>query len=242
MRSVLNALRGLIYPGLCLSCGTNTDGTDATGDAFCGSCMLGFGQISGPCCSRCGRLFDSGTGPDRQCVDCIKTPPVYDTAYAPLKYEGPVVDAIHLFKYRGLRGAADIFRDRLRDAARDRFAGVTVVVPVPLHRRRLASRGFNQSLVLASIAAEAAGASLLPDGLIRTRHTRPQVELKPKERIGNVRGAFAARSLDVVKGESVLLIDDVYTTGATAKECAGVLRKAGASSVHVLTLARTLHS
>jgi ComF family protein len=117
---------------------------------------------------------------------------------------------------------------------------IDVVIPVPLHPRRLRQRGFNQALLLAYGMSTRNGIALDPNNLIRVRPTRPQVELSGQERVKNVAGAFAVRHPDMVANKHVLLIDDVYTTGATMNECAGVLKNAGAEQVTVCTLARAL--
>jgi len=115
-----------------------------------------------------------------------------------------------------------------------------LLVPVPLHLRRLRWRGFNQALLLTRPLAQRCGARLDPFVLARTRPTSPQVGLDEAARRRNIAGAFAVRDPAVVRRRSVLLIDDVYTTGATVEECARVLRRAGASRVDVLVLARAV--
>jgi ComF family protein len=114
-------------------------------------------------------------------------------------------------------------------------ADADLLVPVPLHPKRIKNRGFNQALFLARAFPEAA---LAREAVVRTRHTVPQVGLNPKERRDNVKGAFAVPDPELVKGKSVLLIDDLLTTGSTVKECARVLRRARARRVEVLTVAR----
>jgi ComF family protein len=114
-----------------------------------------------------------------------------------------------------------------------------LAMPVPLHGSRLRQRGFNQALLLAQGVCGRFSVPLSFDNLYRTRHTRPQVELSGRERAENVRGAFAVARPGEVRDRKVLLIDDVFTTGATMNECAKVLKDAGAASVTVLTLART---
>ena len=118
------------------------------------------------------------------------------------------------------------------------MADADLIVPVPLHPKRLKQRGFNQALLLARAFPEV---PLGREAVVRVRHTVPQVELKPKERRDNVKGAFAVPDPALVKGKNVLLLDDVYTTGATVRECAKVLRRAGARRVDVLTVARVKH-
>ena len=118
---------------------------------------------------------------------------------------------------------------------RELVAAADLLIPVPLHPKRLKHRGFNQALLLAQAFPEA---PLAREAVVRMRHTQPQVGLNPKERQDNVKGAFAVPDPALVKGKNVLLIDDLFTTGSTVKECARVLRKAGARRVEVLTVAR----
>ena len=122
-----------------------------------------------------------------------------------------------------------------RPLCRELVDDAELIVPVPLHPKRLKHRGFNQALLLAQAFPQAA---LAREAVVRTRHTPPQVGLNPKERRVNVKGAFAVPDPALVKGKSVLLIDDLFTTGSTVKECARVLLKAGARQVEVLTVAR----
>jgi ComF family protein len=111
-------------------------------------------------------------------------------------------------------------------------------MPVPLHKKRLRQRGFNQALLLAYGISKKYGLTLSFDNLARTRHTKPQVELSGKDRIANVAGAFSLRRPEMLAGRSVVLVDDVFTTGATLNECSRVLKDAGATRVMALTLAR----
>jgi len=115
-----------------------------------------------------------------------------------------------------------------------------MIMAVPLHPKRLREREFNQSILLAREISKALKLPLILNNLQRIRWTRPQIELKGKERLMNVKGAFTLRDPKEVKGKSILLIDDVYTTGATVQECSKVLKKAGAEKIYVLTLARVV--
>jgi ComF family protein len=124
--------------------------------------------------------------------------------------------------------------DQIRLTAR-----LDMVMPVPLHTKRLRMRGFNQALLLAVGAAERFNIPLVYDNLVRVRYTRPQVELSGLERTANVQGAFQLARPDAVEDKRILLVDDVYTTGSTMNECAKVLKDTGAAAVIVLTLART---
>jgi len=117
---------------------------------------------------------------------------------------------------------------------------IDVVIPIPLHTKRLRQRGFNQALLLAHAMSTASSIPLSWDNLVRVRPTRPQVELTGEERIKNVAGAFAVRRLNEITAKRVMLVDDVFTTGATMNECAAVLKDAGAAQVVAFTLARAL--
>lgn len=117
---------------------------------------------------------------------------------------------------------------------------IDLVMPVPLHFKRLRHRGFNQALLLADRMSEHYGITLSYDNLARVRSTRPQVELTGEERVKNVAGAFSLRRPEDVTDKHILLIDDVFTTGATMNECAAVLKRAGASQVTACTLARAV--
>ncbi len=228
---------GLIYPARCRSCGAGLDGD---GRLFCAACLDDAVFLHGPHCVVCGRQFPDGAGLPHACWECMKKPPAFEMARAPVAFGGTVREAIHLFKYGRQRVMIGYLGGFVEDAAAKWFGGSTLVVPVPLHRKRFRQRGFNQSLFLAERAAGSLGVRLSIDALARTRHTRPQVDLDPSERERNVKGAFAVTRPSEIKGEAVLLVDDVYTTGATVNECARVLKKAGAGSVRVLTVSRAL--
>jgi ComF family protein len=126
----------------------------------------------------------------------------------------------------------------VEEAARELLAGAAALVPVPLHPRRLAQRGFNQSELLAAAIGRRIGVSLHARALVRRTDTPPQTGLSAVARRRNVAGAFAVRERGRIHGRTVVLVDDVFTTGATARACASALRQAGASAVHLLTVAR----
>ncbi|HEV2688545.1 MAG TPA: ComF family protein [Bryobacteraceae bacterium] len=168
-------------------------------------------------------------------------------------YEGGLRELIHLLKYNGVRPAAKFLGGLLAQAlatAEPRFEqltfeqAATLVIPVPLYKSKLRKRGFNQAELIARAALKLRPASerlqLVPDLLMRNRDTASQIGLTGHQRRANLRGAFAVARAAEVTGRQVILVDDVYTTGATATECAQVLRRAGAVKVWVATVARTL--
>jgi len=174
------------------------------------------------------------------CPACLHEPPPWDRLAFHAAYAGGLRDLILHFKFHGGYGDSRLLSDLAREAAaRHLTEPVDGVVPVPLHRRRLAWRGFNQSSELGRAVARTLGVPLWNHALTRTRYTQPQTRLDHKERQANIKNAFAA-DRDTVRGKRVLLVDDVYTTGATLRECARTLKRAGAAGVDVLVLARTM--
>jgi ComF family protein len=190
------------------------------------------------------------------CPLCSRVQQNFVKAVAYGGYEGGLRELIHLMKYGGVRPAATVLGRMLADAISGCEAGFgaapVVVVPVPLHRSKRRQRGFNHAELIARAALKVRSAEgstvhrtvggmvLCADALERKRETQSQIGLTSHQRRKNVRGAFAIRRAQEVNGREVLLVDDVYTTGATVSECARVLRRAGATKVWVATVARTL--
>ncbi len=193
-----------------------------------------------PLCTICGIPFCSAGG-DHICGQCQINPPYFELARAHLLYEQSARDLIHQFKYNhkthlrrplallALDGVTDFIANHRPD----------IIIPVPLHSSRLRSRGFNQAVLLGDIFASRLSLPILVDGLIRIRPTAPQIDLSAEERRNNVKGAFTVKKPDRIMGKRILLLDDVMTTGSTVNECAKVLKKTGAASVIVATIART---
>lgn len=228
MRGFADALADLFYPERCAGCERRAS------DVLCGACAEALPRIEGPLCRRCGTptAFETFA-----CEECKDVDLAFEGARAALRYEGVGEKLVQAIKYRAHtrvvgRVAAPLMADAL-DREADPF---DLVVPVPIHRSRLAKRGFNQAELLARGVAARMGASV-SDTLKSVRRTRDQVRLSAPERRANVGGAFQAR--ERVHGR-VLLVDDVLTTGATMSECAEVLLEAGAEEVHGLTLCRTV--
>jgi ComF family protein len=210
---------------------------------FCASCWADFTAMTGPVCPSCGKPFESpetlSHSPDHCCLPCRQTPPVFDQALSIGYFEGPLREAIHQFKYRPCRALGKPLGSWMAKNIRP-VSDIDGIIPVPLHVARLRQRGFNQALILAHELSSTFSLPLSFDNLKRVRPTRPQVELSGSERIKNVAGAFSLRRPDEMRGRDILLIDDVYTTGATMNECARVLKDAGASRVTALTIARAV--
>jgi ComF family protein len=219
----------------------------------CQDCLDAMPAIAGGVCAVCGeRLFSpyafSNGQEEARCGLCRRIEPPFVRAAAYGSYESGLRELIHLLKYGGVRPAANVLGRMLAEAiatVEPEFgADSLAVIPVPLHRTKLRQRGFNQAELIASSAMKlgSPGSRLrLCTGVLeRKRDTASQIGLTGHQRRENLRGAFGVAQPELVKGREVLVVDDVYTTGATVSECSKVLRRAGATKVWVATVARTL--
>ena len=192
-----------------------------------------------PACARCGLPSARPLAPGQQCADCTVRPPPYDAVFAAFTYDPPVDELVRDLKFHGALAPGRILGLLL--AAQRRTSALplpAVVVPLPLHRERLVSRGFNQAALIASVAARQLQLPLRPRLLQRVRATAPQSGLSAGARQHNLQGAFVARPL--AGSGPVALVDDVLTTGSTAAAAARALKAAGASRVEVWVAARAL--
>lgn len=222
---------------------------DLMASYVCPACSDRFTPIESPCCIRCGFMFTSRKGEDHFCGECVDAKLNFEMARAVGIYDQTLMAVIHGFKYGQRTGLARPLSMMLMDAY-IRFwhhRPMDIVAPVPLSPKRFRERGFNQAY-LSVLSWEKQDWPTMPprpprvekELLIRHRSTPPQTGLGRRERRRNVKGAFNSnRSVDI-SGQRILLVDDVYTTGATVNECAGILKKAGAETVDVLTLARAM--
>jgi ComF family protein len=231
------ALLDVLFPPLCHICRAFIP--EAGTLHICPACRECMPIVGQPLCPVCGIPF-LGAGDDHVCGDCQESQPVFSAARAALIYEGRCRDLIHAYKYRYKtylrRPLALLAADSLRDFVAT--CAPELMVPVPLHVRRLRERGFNQAVLLGEIWAREWNLPLYCDAMRRIRWTEPQINLTAAQRCDNVKGAFDVRDANAVKGRRVLLVDDVYTTGSTVKECAVALKAAGAREVTVVTVAR----
>ncbi|MFO1089346.1 MAG: ComF family protein [Hyphomicrobiales bacterium] len=208
-RQVATSIADIVLPPRCLVCATPA----MAPGGLCGACWSALSFLSRNAC------------PPVEGLESLSAPVVFDAASRPV---------VHALKYRDRHEAVPVMARQMTLALRPVLAEVDLVVPVPLHPVRLWQRRFNQAALLSHAVARLASKPCVPEALLRTRATPPQVGLSAAERLDNVRRAFAVnpRVLALLPAKSVLLVDDVFTTGATMAACAAVLKRAGAAAVH----------
>ena len=238
-RTALGATLRFFLPWACAGCRTPLGSIVDSG--FCGVCWLRMPRIDGLVCQACGvPLKDGGN----QCFSCREKPTkLLIRAAATFHY--PLQPAVHRFKYAGRKTLQPLFK-LLMDYAWNRYpelGPVDTLVPVPLHPSTGHDRGYNQAALLAQALSPIAHCPVRTDLIVRTRKTTPQYRLSKTERLTNLTDAFGLApgiSSDHLKGQHILLIDDVCTTGATLRACSDVLKSAGTSRVKALVLARDI--
>ncbi|MCB2055607.1 MAG: ComF family protein [Geminicoccaceae bacterium] len=226
-----------VLPARCLACGCMVERQGT----LCHDCWSDVAFVTGTVCRHCGLPMQEAGAVAPLCDHCLDEPPAYETARAALRYRGTARRLILAFKHGDRIEGARTFARWMASAGGPMLEGRPSLVPVPLHRWRLVARGYNQSAVLAAHLAAHSRAIFLPDTLSRPQATISQQGLRAHERKENVTAAafaVAPGRRTALEGRSVVLIDDVLTTGATVSACAQVLLRAGAARVDVLTLAR----
>ncbi len=232
MKKLLERAADLLFPPRCALCGEVLPVKDRVG-GLCRACREEIPFFPEDRCPRCGGKTDTGGF----CEACLR-PFAFESACAAFPYE-KVRTAIHLFKYRGGKsfgeGLGRLAAEYLRQTHTELLSGVDVMIPVPLHSKKERRRGFNQTILLCRAVSVETALPLCERGLLRRKDTTPQSLLSPAERKENLRGVFVVNA--DVAGKRVLLVDDIFTSGATCGECARALYRAGAESVRVFCLA-----
>jgi ComF family protein len=243
---VAESLFATLFPSDCRLCGTPL--VNISRLPVCQPCLAEIQPIGGGVCEICGeRLFSPHalSAGEARCGLCRRAQPPFIRAVAYGSYDSGLRELIHLLKFEQVRPAAAVLGGMLAKALAGLEPGWTqrpvVVVPVPLHTRKLRQRGFNQSELIAQHAVKLTGGMAVHSRVLeRRRETQSQIGLTRHQRRENLRGAFVVTRPQEIAGREILLVDDVFTTGTTVSECARVLRRAGASKIFVATVARTL--
>jgi len=228
----------LVFPPACPGCGRML----ARHSAVCPDCWRRIAFIERPYCEVLGIPFSHDLGPGMLSAEAIANPPDFDRLRSVCAFDGTARNLVHALKYRDRTELAPMLAVWMARAGGEMLAECDALVPVPLHRMRRLSRKFNQAAELAGALSRLTGRPMLADAVRRSRNTAHQVGLSRTGRSENVRGAFriTPRGKTELLGKRIVLIDDVYTTGATVSALARAARRAGASDIGVLTFARAL--
>lgn len=238
MRGVGALLLNTVFPPACPSCHAPVD----TMHNLCTECFSRLRMIAQPLCESCGIPFAVPVAEGSQCPECLVQPPAFTRARSVMVYDAVSTPLISALKFYDQWAGLVRYEAMLCATGAGLLQTADLLVPVPLHWRRLWWRKYNQSALLAYGVSRRMGLPCIPDLLYRTRYTPPQMRLKRSERAANVKNLFAVseRYREQIRDRHLVVIDDVITTGSTAEACAKTLRDAGAREVSVLTLARTV--
>ena len=232
-------LLDILFPERCLGCGIGLKGRQVI--SYCQACQQDIRIIQEPYCTTCGKPFDKSAGESHLCSYCLKNGWHFTRARAVVYYQTPVAEAVKVFKYNGKMYGLETFAALTRQYyLHHPFPEADLILPVPLHPKRLRKRGFNQALVLARKFFPKSKERIDPHVLERHQWTCAQTGLNGGERRRNVKNAFRVRDPEKIKNKKILLVDDVFTTGATVNECARILLKSKAADVEVFTFARAI--
>jgi ComF family protein len=234
--NVVHQLLSYFLPQGCLSC-RSVLALEEEGP-LCPHCFKEIKYLSESHCSICGDPFPHEEIASHVCGECLSKPPPFEWARSLFELEPTLAKVIHSFKYRGSEVPLPWFSGEIAQWLQQQKLLVDCIVPVPLHRWRLLQRGYNQSLLLSRSLAKIMKVPVDDQNLFRKYYEKPQVLRSREERLKQVTRAFEVKKASVFKKKKLLLIDDVYTTGATLRDCARALKKAGAQ-VYALTIART---
>ncbi len=236
LKKLKNSLLDLLFPPICRVC--NHLLTDYEDGGLCLVCLKDVPPVNSPMCSVCGRDFKISGEIDHICEKCLRQKPPYIIARAVTFYAEPVSSLLHRLKYKFDTTVAPPLLKIAQGFDFSPFESCDVVIPVPLYYKRLKVRGLNHALILARLFFPDKKDLIYSNILVRTRDTVSQTTLNGIARRKNLQSAFCVENKSVIRGMSICLVDDVYTTGTTVIECSRVLMEAGAAEVKVLTMAR----
>ena len=237
LRDISETAITFLYPAECRVCQEFLGATSVP--YICNNCWQDIHFLEAPWCDICGT-----PGVDGHCDACATTPPRYGKLRSIAFYQTTLQQAIHFFKFEKKRGLAQHLIQLINAhiPLDCRIAEYDCILPIPIHKKRLRERGFNQSTLLADGIAKSGGVPILTDTLVRHRHTVAQSSLDREARQQNLMGAFEIRNPNIIRDKRLLIFDDVFTTGATIREAVHELWTADPVEVDVLTLARTLNA
>ena len=239
LHKIVNALEEIIFPHYCLACHKKLL-LPASEEALCPECSDALMPTTPPFCQKCGRTLSKITPERHICAECANIHFYFERAWASHPYKGVVKEMIHNFKYKHKLQLGKLLSTLLIDFVANYHIPIVhcdYVIPIPLTSLKLREREFNQAQILGCNFARHFGLPMLSNTLARLRTTASQAELDKNSRWKNIQGAFAVKNQEAIKGKSILVIDDVLTTGATASEAAHALTQKGARTVFVLTIA-----
>ncbi len=237
-RTFLRGCANILFPPACLACNELVEQQGA----LCSECWNQMEFCTGSACDICGYPFEYQMDHHTICGACIQQPPPYSRARAVFRYNHVSKQLVTSLKYHDKTHIVPYVAEWMVRAGQDILDEADYIIPVPLHRRRLWARRYNQAALLSKHVSRKTTVPVFYNALQRMRYTPPQAGLNYKQRMKNVQGAFQveAKCRFRIKNKRIILIDDVLTTGATVKACARALLKAGAQRVDVLTLGQTI--
>jgi len=233
---LITKLVDIVLPPRCIGSGEIVDIQGAISPKFWEELQF----IDKPFCDKCSIPFSFDSGEGAICARCMDDMPYYDRSRSAVVYNDASRKVILNFKFNDKTHYALTFVPWMLRAGADILEDADYIIPVPLHQKKLRFRKFNQSAILAEEIAIRSNKKYLFDGLLRIRETTPQKGLNKKDRLKNISGAFAINQkyTEAIQGKNIIIVDDIFTTGATLNECAKVLKDAGANEVNVLAIAR----
>lgn len=223
----------IIFPARCPLCGELRPFGNT---GVCIECEKELSYVKEPTCLKCGKTIEAAS--DEYCSDCIRLPKSFEKCFPAFNYEGRIKDSLYEFKYKNLRSHADFYCEGIMKRHGNELKSIHFdgIVPVPVHSHKKKVRGYNQAELIANKLSKAINVPVYLDYLIRSEDTNPQKELDDRERMKNLKNAFIIAQ-NVVKLDIVLLVDDIYTSGATMEACTEALSKAGVSKVYCVSVA-----
>lgn len=234
-KKLLSACLDLLFPPRCGVCGIYLNGKSR---CICPTCRKNIVRVTEPLCAICGTEVHAADSGNHICGSCLKKCPPFTSARSLYHYSDGVRDLLSRLKYAGDESVIGALRELAGNVSLSYFNDCTFIAPVPLHKKRLRKRGFNQAVLFSNILFPDCSSLIKRDLLCRKVDTVPQVSLNGKSRRMNLKNVFAVNPSYDISGATVALVDDVYTTGTTVRECSRTLVENGAAGVHVVTFAR----